>query len=75
MTLMFSHDSIATSFNNKKTRTRVNEGKSSALYLSSNEVRTNTNYLKLLSQSWLILISKIKTNKNKQNYVTDYHYQ
>ena len=31
--------------------------------------------LKLISQSCLILIHKIKTNKNKQKYVTDYHYQ
>jgi len=31
--------------------------------------------LKLLSQPWLILIPKIKTNKNKQQYFTDNHYQ
>jgi len=31
--------------------------------------------LKLLSQSWLILIPKIKTNKNKQKYFTDNYYQ
>jgi len=31
--------------------------------------------LQLLSQSWWILISKIETNKNKQQYFTDNHYQ
>ena len=31
--------------------------------------------LKLIYQSWWILIPKIKTNQNKQQYFTDNHYQ
>ena len=31
--------------------------------------------LKLLSQSWWILIFKLKKNHNKQQYFTDNHYQ
>ena len=41
----------------------------------NNDNAQSGHLLKLLSQSQQILIPKIKTNKNKQKYFTDYHYQ
>jgi len=40
-----------------------------------NSLTLNLSDLKLLSQPWWNLIPKIKTNKYKQQYITDNHYQ
>jgi len=44
----------------------------STLYSISHSLKIT---LKLLSQPWWVLLPKIKTNQNKQQYFTDTHYQ